>query len=410
MPIRRGRLADIQAQQVEVGRIRLGTSNMVSTRSGGQRPDPVKLETFRLTSRSQDLIAEAAELFGGQVQPWQPHSGGAQQWQVFTERRSIEVIVPPDPVSQFYEVWSGGRCQRRCDGLRELISDQGCLCGPDPSQRRCKPTTRLSLMLAEMSGIGVWRLETHGYYAAAELPAVADLLSAAGGNVPARLEMEERQAMVPDPRDASKEIQTRFMVPVLHVQATPARLLAIFGSDGQPALPTIPERAALPAGTNGPQPTGPAEPAAPLDPDQELMRQRWVIHTRFEDEIIQATSADRLAAIGRAIRQSGLPGQFMDSLRIQYQDRMSALNSVDGAADQPVPAPQPPAPAQVPAQDGAGRVDRVAEFTAIQTTAAQQGMGMSALRQAFGEFTNGQRLDGATGEQLAEFHTYLRGS
>lgn len=401
MPIRRGRLADIQAQQVEVGRIRLGTTETAQGRSGTYNK-PVKLETFRLTSRSRDLIEEAALLYGGQREPWQPQSGGAQQWQVFTERRSIAVIVPPDPCSQYYEVWAGGKCQRRCDGVRELINDVPCPCGPDPSQRRCKPTTRLSLMLAEMSGIGVWRLETHGYYAAAELPAVADLLSAAGGNVSARLEMEERQAMVADPRDPTKEVATRFMVPVLHVQHTPSQLVQILGgSSGAPALGASSAPAALPPAPVDDPWAEPAALTAAADPAQERMRVQWTLHTGFENDIAQATTPQRLAEIGRAIRQAGLDEQFEGSLRLKWKDRQAAL-----AAQ----VPQPPAPASgVPSQNGAGQVDRVAEFQALQTTAGAQGLTLSALRDRYAAFSDGGVLTQATGEQLAAFHADLRG-
>jgi hypothetical protein len=399
MPIRRGRLADIQAQQVEVGRIRLGATEAAQGRSGSYNK-PVKLDTFRLTSRSRDLIEEAALLYGGQCQPWQPQSGGAQQWQVFTERRSIAVIVPPEPCSQYYEEWKGGKCQRRCDGVRELLNDVPCPCGPDPSQRRCKPTTRLSLMLSEMSGIGVWRLETHGYYAAAELPAVADLLSAAGGNVSARLEMEERQAMVADPRDPTKEVATRFMVPVLHVQHTPAQLVQILGSSGVPALQATSAPPAL-AQADDPWAEPPALTAT-VDPAQERLRVQWTLHTQFEDQIAQAATAQRLGEIGHAIRQAGLDDQFEQSLRLKWKDRQTAL-----AASQ---VPQPPAPASgVPAQNGAGQVDRVAEFQALQTTASAQGLTLSALRERYGAFSDGGVLTQATGEQLAAFHADLRG-
>lgn len=401
MPIRRGRLADIQAQQVEVGRIRLGTSTPKTARSGKEYNEPVKLETFRLTSRSKALVEEAASLYGGDCEPWQPQNGGAQQWQVLTEQRSIAVIVPPEPVSQYYELWFGGRCQRRCDGLRELLQEQPCICGPDPASRKCKPTTRLSLMLAELSGIGVWRLETHGYYAAAELPAVADLLSAAGGNVPARLEMEERSAMVPDPRDPSKEVATRFMVPVLHVQRTPAQLVEILGGQGTaPALPSGPEQPALPA------PESALPEASSYDPDQEQMRVWWTLHTRFEGEIAQAQDPGRLAAVGRAIRQAGLPAQFTDSLRVKWQDQEKALKA------ERVPQPPPPAPG-VPSSNGqpvvieSASVDKQAEWMSIQTTAAALNLTVSDL---FGRFQAraGKTVQQATGEDLAVFHEDLR--
>lgn len=397
MPLRRGRLADIQAQQVEVGRIRLGTSAPKTARSGKEYNEPVKLETFRLTSRSKDLIEEASMLYGGVCEPWTPQGGGAQQWQVLTERRSIAVVVPPDPVSQFYEVWSGGKCQRRCDGITELLNDVPCPCGPDPSQRRCKPTTRLNLMLTEMSGIGVWRLETHGYYAAAELPAVADLLSAAGGNVPARLEMEERTAVVPNPRKPGEEMITRFMVPVLHVQRTPGQLVQLLGgappTEAIEAPATPPERPALPAAPSD---------SEPYDPDQEQQRVHQELHAQFLERIAEADSMEKLRGIGNSIVQSGLPTQSQHYLRRAWKDQQGKL------ATATQPTPQPPPPADVPVQNGAGKLDRVAEFTALQTTAAALGLSFSGLRDRFAEFTNGGKLSESTAEQIFEFHRYLR--
>lgn len=401
MPIPR-RLADIQARQVEVGRIRLGTTETAQGRSGDYQK-PVKLESFRLTSRSKTLIEEAASLYGGSCEPWTPQSGGAQQWQVFTEQRSLAVIVPPDPVSQYYEMWQGGRCQRRCDGLTELLSDQSCICGPDPEVRKCKPTTRLALMLADMSGIGVWRLETHGYHAAAELPAVADLLSAVGGNVPARLEMEERSAMVPDPRDRSKEVPTRFMVPVLHVQRTPAQMVAIMGGNGQPAiaLPGTPDRPALPpAPINGPS----------YDPDQEQERVTTEVRVNFEREIASAGTVNRLNEIANAIRGSGLTNETMNQLRAQWQARLGAI--------QAAPREGPEAFGQSsthhePVRASEPEVDKQAEWMAIQSTAAQLGLGFSGLVTRYQEFsatqpTGPQTVQQASGADLARFHQALQ--
>jgi len=405
---RRGRLADIQAQQVEVGRIRLGTSTPKKSRAGKEYNEPVKLETFRLTSRSRDLVDEAAALYGGDCEPWTPQSGGAQQWQVLTERRSISVIVPPDPCSQFYEAWIGGKCQRRCDGVRELLADVPCLCGPDPSQRRCKPTTRLSLMLAEMSGIGVWRLETHGYYAAAELPAMADLLSAVGGNVPARLEMEERSAMVPDPRDSSKEVATRFMVPVLHVQRTPSQLVQILGGPVVPELNgprLIPLEQLAEAAVADPQfAAGVAAIESSYDPEAELRRQRAVLFGQLEQQIAAATDIASLNAAANTIRQSGLPDEQVGTLRTIWQAHLTELKasieSAHLARNQTERTPQPPP---------AAPVDKAAEWMSIQSTAAALGLSVSALFTRFQEFSVGKTVQQATGEDLAAFHQSLRG-
>jgi hypothetical protein len=165
-------------------------------------------------------------------------NGGAQQWQATIDASRLPVLVPPQPVSQFYELWSGGGCQRRCDGATELLKDTPCLCGPDPEARVCKPTTRLNVILRDVPGIGVWRLESHGYYSAVELPDVAEFLARAGGYVSAWLSLEQRTVK----RDGQTR---RFMVPTLEVDVTPAQLLsgAVAGAqaiegDPRPALPS----------------------------------------------------------------------------------------------------------------------------------------------------------------------------
>lgn len=205
----------LQRRSRELGRIRIGQV----VQSGNGKTRPSKLDRFRLTSASKDLLDKVAALYGGTVAAWTPANGGPPQWEVVTDSTRLPVLVPPQPVSQYYELWAGGGCQRRCDGERELLSDVPCLCSPDPAERDCKPTTRLNVVLRDVEGIGVWRLESHGYYAATELPEVAEFLARASGYVSAWLTLEERIV--------KRENQTRrFMVPALEVDITPAQLLA----------------------------------------------------------------------------------------------------------------------------------------------------------------------------------------
>lgn len=239
-------ILNLQRRQTEVGRIRLGTSQDKTSKAGKAFREPVKLETFRFTTRSEALIRQVAELYGGEPALEQIHGDGARMWDVITGANAIAVIAPPNPVSQWMEHWIGGVCQRRCDTVRDAIKDRPCQCDPDPRRRQCKPTTRISLMLADAPGIGVWRLESHGFYAATELPAVAELLAAIGGYVPARLEVEERQVLR-EKQGGGTELR-RFLLPVLHVDVAPRQLLAIGGGEQPAAIGAGEERAALPAG------------------------------------------------------------------------------------------------------------------------------------------------------------------
>jgi hypothetical protein len=195
----------------EAGRIRIG--EQVPTKSGKTRPK--KLGTFRFTSGDRSKIEHVAKLFGGKPQPWQ--NGPLQQWQVTTEADVIDVIVPPTDMafSQWFELWSGGGCQRRCDGQRETLTDQPCVCDPDPAERECKPTTRLSLMLAQVQGAGLWRIECHGYYAATELAGSVELIMSAAGRghlLPATLRLDKRTVTRPG------QPRRDFAVPVLDVK------------------------------------------------------------------------------------------------------------------------------------------------------------------------------------------------
>lgn len=205
----------LQQQQTEVGRIRLGV--LVPTANGRTRPE--KLDRLRFTSPRRALIERIAELYGGQVEEWQPPRGNAQ-WQVITDVTEVPVMVPPqDPAkSQWYEAWSKGGCQRRCDGEHEILSNSPCLC--DPDARLCQMHTRIRVMLEDVPGLGVWRVDTGSYYAAVELPGVAALLAQAQGIIPGRLILDQRTVT----RDG---LTKRFAVPVLDIaEFTPGELVS----------------------------------------------------------------------------------------------------------------------------------------------------------------------------------------
>ncbi|HEX2143011.1 MAG TPA: hypothetical protein VHG10_00745 [Glycomyces sp.] len=207
----------LQQQQTEVGRIRLG----VKVALDGGRSRPTKIDTLRFTSPRRDLIAKVAELYGGKVEAWSPPKGNSQ-WQVITTSTEVPVMVPPqDPSeSQWLEMWSKGGCLRRCDGKTERISGNPCMCDPDPVERDCKMHTRIRVLLEEVPGIGVWRVDTGSFYAAVELPSVARILAEAKGLIPGKL--------ILDQRTVTRGGKTfNFAVPVLDIaEFTPAELLS----------------------------------------------------------------------------------------------------------------------------------------------------------------------------------------
>jgi hypothetical protein len=212
----------IQQQQTEVGRIRLGV------KVGPGRGRPTKLDRLRFTSPRQLLVDTIASLYGGKVEPWQPPKGNAQ-WQVITTVTEVPVLIPPqDPAdSQWFEMWSAGGCQRRCDGQTEKLTKQPCLClaqGCMPEKRDCKMHTRLRVMLEDVPGLGCWRVDTGSYYAAVELPGIAALLATAQGAIPGKLVLDQRTVT----RQVDGKPQTfNFAVPTLHVdEITPRQLMS----------------------------------------------------------------------------------------------------------------------------------------------------------------------------------------
>lgn len=262
------RIATIQRQLRELGRIRLGEK--------GPKGEPRKLKTFRLTSASRHYIDMAAQAYGGKVTAWESPAGA--EWQITIESEHLDVLVPPgDAVSQAYELWTGGGCQRRCDGLTQETGD-ACACPADVDERTalaakgraCKPTTRLWVILPRLPDLGRWRLESHGYYAAVELAGMAEIASMAtarGIMLPARLRIDQRRRKIPG------QPTRDYIVPVLelpetnfgqlvasgHIPTTAAQIAA--GADAPPTRPQI--AAGKPA--RAPRPEIGPPPALPSD-------------------------------------------------------------------------------------------------------------------------------------------------
>jgi hypothetical protein len=223
-------ILDVQRRGQQIGRLRIG--QLVPTDDGKMRP--AKLDTFRFTTQSPHSAQAIAELYGGTVQKWNG------QYEVITSKNAIGVTVPPrdQVISQWYEMWNKGGCIRRCSSQFEQISGKPCLCphADDPTDlvavenaalerarlaalktpQACKPVTRISVMIPDLPGLGVFRLDTGSYYAAVEIGDAAELLQVArdrGVMLPAVLRIEQRQ------RVAGGQTK-RYPVPVLEVLAT----------------------------------------------------------------------------------------------------------------------------------------------------------------------------------------------
>jgi hypothetical protein len=255
-------ILDIQRRLHQDGRIRIGAQVPAKDKQGKDIMRPKALDKFRFTSQNHRAIEAIAKRYGGEVCKWEGAPVG-EQWEVLTEASEIPVVVPPESMSYsvWYEQWSGGGCQRRCDGEQDTISDGPCVC--DPENRECKPHTRLSVMLAQYPGTGLWRLDTSGYYAATELGGameIVGMLSATIGKsvLPGRLRIEHRTVKRPD------QPPNNFIVPVLEFDVDMAALatgnVAAIGT----GRPEIGETTILPCLTPVPMDDTPA----PSLPDQ----------------------------------------------------------------------------------------------------------------------------------------------
>jgi hypothetical protein len=281
----------LQRRHSELGRIRLGVKTPTST--GKTRPE--KLDRYRFTSPHERHIRDLATLYGGAPRQWQ--NGTRTEWEVITDATTIPVIVVKGGISQWFETWSGGGCQRRCDGVREQLTDSPCICDGEDRERTCKPTTRLSVMLRDLDAIGVWRLESHGWNAAAELPGLVELAQYVSDLVPARLILSERIAI----KDGKT---SRFVVPGLDLEVAPARLAALVTAQSDRAVESAPEAKAI-------------EHQAPEAPDYLRM-------------VADATTEDELQALWTQARESGGASRELSQA---VTDRLDALRGTQERQD-----------------------------------------------------------------------------
>jgi len=233
----------------ELGRIRIGEKN--------EKGYPTRLDVFRLTSPSLELLRHASGLWGGIPNEWEGAPGEGTQYELTTESDQLEVYVPPQNIvaSQLMELYTRGGIQRRCDGSVELRSGRACMC--DPDNRECSPTTHVLFFLPQLPDIGSWRLTSRGWNVAVEMPATVELLSKLSGDgvIPmGTLAIEVRTSVV--------DGQTKhYNVPVLRVPYA----LADLQRGGVPVLEAGRVRGKPPL--TGERPELPADPSFAGVPD-----------------------------------------------------------------------------------------------------------------------------------------------
>lgn len=232
----------------EHGRIRMGVKTVGRNGKAGMK----SIDTFRFTSPDQQAIEQIAARYGGEAKPWHDDKASPRdQWEVITRTSEVRIFLPPDSLSIWYELWSGGGVARRCDG--EVVQVPGvddmiekpCMCVAQNAME-CKPYTRLTVILPEIRFGGGWRLETKGWEAVHEMPGMQRMIEQlqAMGIVEARLRLDKVQKAVRG--------QTRhYVVPRLLVDTTPMQMLEGGGTvaalaAGEQALPERPQLVAGP--------------------------------------------------------------------------------------------------------------------------------------------------------------------
>lgn len=214
-------VAHLNRRVPEQGRIRIGAKSGKAMKA---------LDTFRFTSHDRSALEQIAERYGGEVREWSDPKAAKGQWEVITEASEVEVVLPPDPLggTPIYELWSGGGCERRCDGLTCSVMVKGPE-GPEPSEIACRcvedgamicePHTRLSVILRHLRFGGVWRLESKGWNAAQELPGMVEMVQQMQdqGLPYATLGLQQRRSQTAG--------ETRhYVVPVISLPADPDTL------------------------------------------------------------------------------------------------------------------------------------------------------------------------------------------
>jgi hypothetical protein len=239
---------EIQSRYRELGRIRMGT--VVSNNRGGTRP--VKLDTFRLTSADEDLIVNAANMWGGKPAIWEGAQGGAKQWEVILEKKAIAVMVPPvkEASNLSCNSWAFGLHKWMCDGAEAKYPNEDGEIQVLECNRSCqskdknapKMTFNLNLILPDLPGLGMWRLATGSYNAVRELqPMLRTFMQVGlknGSAVPAILKLEQRSERK---ISGGKPTTFNYNVPVLDLGIPVGDFMQIPGAMEALALAESPE-------------------------------------------------------------------------------------------------------------------------------------------------------------------------
>lgn len=191
------KITDI-ASLPEAGRIRTGVKAGKAMKA---------IDTFRFTSVDRGAIEALADIYGGTPKPWHdPKANPSNQFEVITNADEINVVVSPTSFDLGYELWAASGRVRRCDGetcdavtwqnRNQYSETVPCICNQQ-QLLECKPKTRLSVIIPNISFAGTWRYESSGMTTAATLPTMMQLigqLQASGqGLVPVKMALVDQE-------------------------------------------------------------------------------------------------------------------------------------------------------------------------------------------------------------------------
>lgn len=408
-------IADLQRSLTELGRIRLGKKK--------ENGKPARLDTFRFTSPAQHLIEEIAALYGGEVAPWTGSNRG-KQWETITTATIIPVFLPRQKIDPWYEQWGKEVCMRRCDGIHDSIHDQPCDCTFTQAGKpnRCKPTTRLNVMLADVVGLGQWRVETHGIYAASELSTTLGLLEGVQIPLPGRLLLENRTSKQWD-RDENKVVVKDFNVPIVLLDAVTARQIQI-GGDALTQAVRIAQGGAAQVEAPQQRPALAAAPAPAPASEQDI--------AEMLEAIAEADTPDQMMALASAIKQLGQPEALTSAWktrRVEIQAALAAQQEREQAPpaapegqpeiespsappaappNAPEATPEPPATPPVQAPDEAEETARRNALMSLLGEAGAQQIKKPELERIARDYCGGE-LPTLSAQQMGQLQDYLRG-
>lgn len=253
-------IRNLTQRPVELGRIRMGVKGPEKvSKKGTTYRDPMSIDSFRFTSSDRAALEQVAAHYGGTVQPWSDDKAAEGQYEVITDAPEIRIALPADPLggTPMYELYGGGGRERWCDGEKCEVWEKG-PDGPEPTEvpckcaaageMACKPTVHLSVILPDVRGIGVWRLTTHSWNAAQEMPAMVAMIDSL------QTEGIQRAVLRIERKRSVQAGQTRkFPVPTLGLDASIEQLMAGEAAVGRLSAAAVPE---IEAGPMPPDPVG----------------------------------------------------------------------------------------------------------------------------------------------------------